>query len=141
MVVVFLSLPMTYRDDADVFREMKEMQEKVYESHQFGDEQIFFVHNFGYPAPQHRLKEAVTPNLLYLGAAIQEMSRCNAVVVSENYKDARGCMAEVEIARLYDIPVYFPDGTKLEDEKKEEPVFRPSYTHMDSHKKGQRFSI
>lgn len=110
MIRVFISVPMSGRDDEEVKRDISYIQEKIIDEHWFGDEDIEFVDNLLTPTEIELfdlLEKPVIENLLYLGTAITKMASCNAVVFAPGWDKARGCKIEFEVAREYDLPRYF----------------------------------
>lgn len=123
---VFLSLPMSGRTDEQIkntiFNEMipviLENREQITDD---DEEEIIFVDNFCMKAKEmaemeRQAREAVTPNLVYLGEALKKMATCDAVVFAEDIGDARGCMVELYVADKYNIPKFYL-GTNYLGEK------------------------
>ena len=104
---VFLSLPMSGYTDEEIAQNITWMKEMVLDSHIFGDEEIIFLHNMDTKPSTAQLENAVTVNLLYLGAAIMSMATCDAVVFHPDWEEARGCMVECYVSYKYLIPSYY----------------------------------
>lgn len=114
---VFLSLPLSGRTREEIDADIARMKSLFLLNNPFEEgEEIIFIENSGMTEDDidpTQLSNAVTPNLLYLGAAIMKMAICDAVVFLEEYGNsmARGCQIEFMVARKYDIPTYKIDGT------------------------------
>lgn len=73
----------------------------------FPDEEVEIVDNYFEDYPESTVKNKP---VWYLGKSILKLSEADALVV-ESHKalEARGCNIEYDVARAYDIPVYFID--------------------------------
>lgn len=108
MIRVFISVPMSGRDEMDIKNDIFRTQLYVRDSHMFGDEEIKFMDNLDAPDPKEYISEdkIVTENLLYLGTAIQRLGICNAAFFVGDWKNARGCRIEHEVCKEYGIISY-----------------------------------
>lgn len=107
---VFISLPMSGISDGEVKRNIDKIQQDVIYKDFFRGEEIEFVDNI-LSKSDHELLDLIddvkTKNLLYLGAAITKMATVDAVVFGPGWHVAGGCRIEFQVARTYDIPMYF----------------------------------
>lgn len=115
MIRVFLSLPMSGLEDAEIQANIEHLEQDIIDSHPFGDEEIEFVHNLGYKPDREHEQQTITPALLYLGNAVQLLADCQAVFIAPGWQKARGCRIEKSVAYNYGIPIYVQiphlDGT------------------------------
>ena len=111
---IFLSLPMSGRTDEEILEEIKDMERYWLFGipHPYGDNaiEIELVNNM-LSRSELELFDLVNDvkhkNLLYLGAAITKLSQCDAILFSKNWKKARGCKIEHEVAKLYGLAIYY----------------------------------
>ena len=101
---IFLSLPMSGFTDKEIQENINKMKSIIMLKNPFGKVEIEFVDNTDCPPIDSR--DAVTPNLLYLGEAIKKMATCNAAVFHPEYSFARGCNVELDVCKAYGIPAY-----------------------------------
>ena len=102
---VFLSLPMSGFTDEEIQENINKMKSIIMLKNPFGEVEIEFVDNFSCEPVDS--KDAVTPNLLYLGEAIKKMATCNAAVFHPDWAIARGCGIEMYTCKEYGIPSYW----------------------------------
>lgn len=102
---IFLSLPMSGRNDEEIEKQYYEMVEKFIDAKLFDDEDIIFDWNFNY-TPEKNASPVITEPLLYLGEAIQKMAYCDGVYFGKGWSKARGCLIEMEVCVKYDIPYF-----------------------------------
>ena len=48
----------------------------------------------------------------YIGQDIERLLGCDAIYMSHGWVTSKGCNAELEIAKIYGIPVYYADDIK-----------------------------
>lgn len=63
----------------------------------------YFVNDPWYSAVSMKERGVVHFPLLFLGAAIEKMSKCTAVYFCRGWQDSRGCQIEHEIAKKYGL--------------------------------------
>ena len=107
---IFLSLPLSGRTKEEIDADIARMKSLFLLNNPFDEgEEIQFVENSGMTKDDIdpvQLSNAVTPNLLYLGAAIMKMAICDAVYFGNGWTRAKGCQIEREVAYNYKIPSY-----------------------------------
>lgn len=45
----------------------------------------------------------------YIGQDIERLLECDAIYMSHGWPSSKGCNAELEVAKVYGIPVYYAD--------------------------------
>lgn len=106
MKKIFLSLPMSGRTNADIETEISYMKTVFLLKYSDDKEEIQFIDNHNCIVPAEEITKSTCSSLLYLGEAIKKMADCDIFVLSANYKIAKGCLIEAEVADLYGIPSY-----------------------------------
>ena len=122
---VFLSLPMSGRTDEEIWDDIFEMNKYVLENKEaFGikeDEKWDVTHNM-LTEPELDLFDLIDDvkhkNLLYLGAAIIKLAQCDAVLFSNGWNNARGCVIEHEVCMQYGIPTFYISENKVLSQEK-----------------------
>ena len=109
---IFLSLPMSGRSDQEIQEEIIRMKSLFLLKGNFNDP-VEFVDNSDCNISEDECKRVYRPNILYLGCAVGRMSICDAVLFSENYERANGCLIEFDICYYYDIPAYRIEGDSI----------------------------
>lgn len=149
---VFLSLPMKDRKDEDIKFTIAKMKSVI--KAMYPNEEIEFVDNFLTTEECEFLKkkntafydEVKNDTIMYLGAAIQKMSSCDAMAfldIRDMYElRSRGCEIEMRVADIYGIEgiplvdpqgkIYVPDlWKKHEEHLKKQREMRPVYYNRD----------
>ena len=101
---IFLSLGMRGRDEKDVLADIAEATHYAKSLYAESATECEVINTYN----QEEAPEDVGPTY-YLGKSIQILGGCDQVWFINNWKDYRGCRAEYEICRLYDIPCYALD--------------------------------
>lgn len=110
---IFISLPMKgvpfkeilYNIDCMESKLLKEMHADPKRFGMVDGDEIQFVTNArgtSHPADDYKY-----PPLWYLGQAIQRMGDCDYIAFDTDCEKAKGCLAEFEVARIYNIPMIF----------------------------------
>lgn len=99
---LFVSLPMTGRNDEDVIKRMNEVLHIV--NYYAGFDNEFELINTMEPDPE---PEGVVNHCWYLGQSIQKLAMADLIVFDYDYVSANGCAIEKHIALLYNIPSAF----------------------------------
>jgi hypothetical protein len=94
MKKVFISVGMRGRCDADVVRDLNRAKHIIYTM--FGTD-IEIVDNWSCEGPED------AGRLWYLGEAIKKLGDCDACYFTKGWQKHKGCVAEMEICRLYGI--------------------------------------
>ena len=101
---IFLSLGMRGRDEKDVLADIAEATHYAKSLYAESATECEVINTYN----QEEAPEDVGPTY-YLGRSIQILGGCDQVWFINNWKDYRGCRAEYEICRLYNIPCYALD--------------------------------
>lgn len=95
---LFLSLPMHGRSNKEIESEIEQMKE---------DAKNYFDNIEFVSAYTKEPIEEAEGRLWYLGRAIQMMEGCDAILLSRDYEDAKGCLVEKCVAEKYGLKVYY----------------------------------
>lgn len=96
---VFVSLPMNGLD----VKVIKKRQQEIFEK--------FALPNWELLETCDEDPEADSSNCLwYLGRSIQRMGKADVIIFSNDWRTARGCIAEHLIAEAYDILCLYEEG-------------------------------
>lgn len=93
---VFISVPMTGRDEADILKDMEKGMKEYCKKHP--GETVQFVHNYSKEEPPPEYKR---PELFYMGMAIQKMGTCDEVTYYGDVGSSKGCQVEMLTDLLY----------------------------------------
>lgn len=93
---VFISLGLHNKSEDEVKATLKKSVEDI--SSIIGDDFIV-VHNADCDGPEN------VGRLYYLGEAIKQMDRCDAIYFADGWKDHKGCRVEYQVAREYGIKI------------------------------------
>ena len=101
---VFMSIGFRNKTEEQVRNELKKAEQRAKEKFPELAEAVF-VHNYNYSFDGYEIHEH-TRSLMNLSAAIKRMSRCDAVLLINNWPDYRGCCIEHYIVDAYNIKCY-----------------------------------
>lgn len=111
--VVFISLPMSGRTNAEILHDIYQAKEWYLLSQRKPIEDVAFLTNFGAEFIQRPETKKELEAVWFLGAAIQKMAQCDEVLFWGQWGTARGCLIEREVAIKYHMPVtYGSDWTE-----------------------------
>lgn len=96
---VMISQPMRNRTEEDIREERKHIIEKFNNMHIEVIDTIFTEE-----APEDN-----NAGIYYLGKSIQEMSKVDALFMCDDWREARGCRIEYQVAREYGIKILYED--------------------------------
>lgn len=108
---IYLSLPMSGKSEFEIKRKIQIMTEKVNKL-DFNGAEVVIDNNF---EREHLIDEMLNDNnislkdpaLAYLGCAISSMAECDFIFFAQDWKDARGCRIEYQVAKEYGIDMLF----------------------------------
>ena len=101
-VKVFVSQPMNGRDINEIIEErgfmLKEFMLWAIEAGIISDDDVIKDCNSGFDAPA---TDSSCGRLWYLGRSIQAMDNADFVIFHKDYREAKGCQAEMSVASRY----------------------------------------
>lgn len=119
--VVFISLPMSGRTNAEILHDIYQAKEWYLLSQRKPIEDVAFLTNFGAEFSQRPEMKKELEAVWFLGAAIQKMAQCDEVLFWGQWGTARGCLIERAVAIKYHMPVTYgsdwteePDGSDVD---------------------------
>jgi hypothetical protein len=100
VIKIFISQPMSGRDDGEVLMERQDAIKHIYEQFKGKNVALIFIDQF------HVDEVPPYANATwYLGHSIMLMARCDYVYFTGEWPEARGCLIEAEICKMYHIPI------------------------------------
>ena len=106
MKKVFISVPMSGKDDKVIERAIQVTKARYLHATEQNVKDVEFYDNFhGCRNIQPDIK---IPALAYLGKAIMELGDCDIIVFGQDWQKARGCQIEHEVALDYGIERFYP---------------------------------
>ena len=100
--IVFVSVPMSGRDDDVVNRQIQITKHKYLQKNGIGIREVAFVDNLKACKDKY-FADLKTSNLGYLSNAIKLLANCDEAIFGEGWQKARGCMVEMMTCKLYGI--------------------------------------
>ncbi len=101
---VFISLPMSGRSDEEIMKDLAEIH-RAYINKMPTGKTVAFCHNFN---PELRARDngakAGLESVWYLGKALEQISKCDAVCFCGDWRISKGCIIERMVCEKYDIP-------------------------------------
>lgn len=96
MTKVFISIPMSGRDDTETIKRMDKLAELVKNLH---NDDVRIINR-----PDREMGEVPenADRLWYLGHAVMLMSQADVIVFASDYRQANGCKIERYITQVYD---------------------------------------
>lgn len=91
---IFISVPMTGREEIDVRNDIKKASENIRKLY---GEDFEIIHNYDYKAPEN------AERLWYLGEAIKQLGECDICWFVDGWRKSNGCTIEYCICRHYGI--------------------------------------
>lgn len=117
---IFISQPMSDRTDKEIFEERDRLKQLILDNkfyifdvysqfildnptkYESTDIQIEFIDSYINEYPPENLNN---PSMWYLAKSIELLSTANAILVTHDYKNYRGCRMEYEIAKNYNLTI------------------------------------
>ena len=102
--VIFVSVPMSGKDDALIERSVQLVKQEYLKRTGFDAKEVIFYDN-------HRgckdmdFSSMKIPALGYLAHAIEQLGQMDEAIFGTGWQFARGCIIEMIICKLYGIPV------------------------------------
>lgn len=96
MKKVFISVGMRGRQDEEV---RKDIKRAILKTVGLVGPNVRFVHNYECVAPDD------AGQLYYLGEAIKKLGDCDACYFCKGWQNHKGCLAEMEICKIYGIEI------------------------------------
>lgn len=93
---VFISVGMRGREEETVRKDINRAMLKIIGK--FGPN-VRFVHNYDCAGPDD------AGRLYYLGEAIKKLGDCDACYFCKGWQNHKGCLAEMEICKIYGIEI------------------------------------
>ena len=127
MSKLFVSLPMRFRNDIDIYNEMYALKNLIEEN--TGEEFELIDTLDVSEAPDY-----IVNDCWFLGQSITKLSQADLVVFSPHWTRATGCIIEHMVCAFYDIPyvdVRLDDFMDFEDEEFDEIEEEEKDSHDD----------
>ena len=103
--IVFISIPMSGREDALVERQVQITKAWYLKKTQQNVKDVAFYDNLKGCRGIH-FPHLKNESLGYLSRAILNLGKCDEAVFGNGWKDARGCKIEYEVCKNYGIKIY-----------------------------------
>lgn len=104
MTKIFISQPMSRKTDEEIKAERQRCE--AWLCRIFGSAEV--IDTFFLDEPP---KDCKNPGLWYLGESLKAMSKVDVLVAWGDCSNARGCMVELEAAKLYGLPIIKNGGS------------------------------
>ena len=104
--LVFISQPMRGLTEEQIKQRRQEAIEKIRYiiKEVYGIDDVGIIDSYLSSTPK-----SDNPSVWCLGRAIQLMADADLLFVCDGYKNARGCLIEVEVAKKYNIPIIYEE--------------------------------
>ena len=100
IIKIFISQPMSGRSDDEILLEKQNAIKHIYEEFSKKNAVLIFLDQFHIDNAPYDAN-----SVWYLGHSISIMSKCDYVYFTGEWPEARGCLIEAEICKLYHIPI------------------------------------
>lgn len=105
---IYISLPIAIAEDSVQKRYFQSIRE-IGMRNEIADYAIVGPVNISEFGPDGLKTEREHSYAWYMGQDIERLLECDAIYMSHGWVSSKGCNAELAVAKVYNIPVYYAD--------------------------------